>query len=215
MAWDMILNHPFYLVDWRILLHTMPLEGTSVEIVTAIQLLWDLIVAFFSSDAVGNLALLISAIIGVGGSYGLYSRRENRRKDRIRNGLKTELEQMSCLSKLEDDLESSDANPPQQEIPSESLPSPNELPTFVFESNTDEIARLDKDTASKAIEFYSSVMRCKQTISDIKNNAHYNNVDRENGAVRKVPMDRQKELYDSSGEIESQRKDLIEALKPE
>lgn len=193
----------------------MPLEGASGEIVSVLQVLWNALVTFFSSDAVGNLALLISAIIGVGGSYGLYSRRENRRKDRIRNGLKTELEQMSCLSKLEDDLESSDANPPQEEIPAESLPSPNELPTFVFESNTDEIARLDKETASKTIAFYSSLMKCKQAISDIKNSTHYNNGDEGNEGVRKVPMDRQKELYDSSGELESQRKELIEALKSE
>jgi hypothetical protein len=170
------------------------------------------LIGFFSSDAVGNLSLLISAIIGVGGSYKLYMIREKRRRKRIENGIRTEIKEMDCISSLQADLESSDADPPSERIPAGSLPNANEIPTMVFEANTDEIARLEQETASEMISFYSDVQVYKELIADIK--ADEGRAQKENGEDYhyQVPMDRHKELYDARGELETQRQELLQQL---
>jgi len=172
----------------------------------------DLLIQFLSSDAIGNAALLVSAIIGIGGSYKIYMIREARRRERIKNGIKTEIEEMNCLSDLKKNLESSDANPPSERIPAGTLPNANELPTMVFDANTDEIARLDQDTASEVISFYSDVKVYKSLISEIKNDEKRV----QNGSGRtsqyRVPIDKHKELYENRDYIEQKRNELLDEL---
>lgn len=166
----------------------------------------------FSSDAVGNIALLISAIIGVGGSYKLYMLRERRRRERIENGIRTEIEEMDCIASLQADLESSDAEPPTERIPAGSLPNANEIPTIIFESNADEISRLDQETASSIISFYSDVQVYKELIADIKaDEERAQSGDLEDDDYQ-VPIDRHKELYDNRGELEKQRQEILKKL---
>lgn len=53
-----------------------------------------------ANPGVGNLLLLIAAIIGVGGSYWLYERRLDDRRDATRRTLKAEIESTALLDTL-------------------------------------------------------------------------------------------------------------------
>lgn len=172
----------------------------------------NILIELLSSDAVGNIALLLSAIIGVGGSFTLYIIREKRRKQRIENGIRTEVEEMDCISSLKTDLESSDANPPSERIPAASLPNANEIPTKVFEANADEIVRLNQEAASKVISFYSDIQVYKELIADIKADEERAQQGDNGDRDYRIPMDRHKELYDAKGELEEQRKEVLKLL---
>lgn len=106
---------------------------------TALNLLWDLL----SQRAVGNLFLLLAAIIGVGGSYGLYWKRQKDRRDRLRHALKAELEAMDFFNQWPNEFE-------------DTVPSHSILSTKTYEANADGLGLLSKKEIDAIVDFYTS-----------------------------------------------------------
>ena len=104
-------------------------------------MIWQDILA---NPGVGNLLLLIAAIIGVGGSYYIYRSRMQGKKHAARRALKSELELMTVLTQWIEN----DEGVPQQCI----------LPTAAYKAHLENIGLLTDQEAEKLTSFYSQAI---------------------------------------------------------
>lgn len=100
-----------------------------------------------ANPGIGNLLLLIAAIIGVYGSYWLYQVRLDDRRDATRRALKAEIESASGLDTLirQDAISGS---PPEQIL----------HPTTAYEGHIEEIGLLDDEEIDLISVFYSNMI---------------------------------------------------------
>lgn len=117
---------------------------------------------------VGNLFVLLAAIIGVGGSYAVYWKRRRDEIKNLRSALKAEIEQMSYLGQLPEDWESNGYVPRQNKIPVELVPPPEHISTAVYEENASELGYLTADETEKVVEFYGMISYIKSLMSLIR-----------------------------------------------
>lgn len=125
-----------------------------------------------SNPGVGNLLLLIAAIIGVGGSYGLYKIRLNDRRDATRRALKAEIESNGILDTWIRQNEPT-GDPPAQVI----------QPTTAYEGHIDDIGLLTDQEIDLVGEFYSNSILLNDVIkwnreTDLKINLTPETIDR-------------------------------------
>jgi hypothetical protein len=97
-----------------------------------------------ANPAVGNLLILIAAIVGVGGSYYIYHIRLENRKKSARRALKSELESMTFFTQW---IEKS-----------ESIPQHSITTTMAYESHIETIGLLNDAEIDKLTTFYSSAV---------------------------------------------------------
>ncbi|WP_160134428.1 hypothetical protein [Halococcus salsus] len=97
-----------------------------------------------SSPVVGNIIVLLAAIIGVGGSYLIYRLRIKRRKSSARRAIRAELESMTFFPQWVDD----DSRQP----PTNSIGS-----TTAYESHAENIGLLQDVEVDSLTKFYSSL----------------------------------------------------------
>ena len=97
-----------------------------------------------SGPAVGNLLILIAAIVGVGGSYYIYHIRIEDRRNSARRALKSELESMTFFTQW---IEGSG------NIPSHSVCS-----TRAYDANIENIGLLTNEEIDSLTSFYSSAI---------------------------------------------------------
>lgn len=117
---------------------------------------------------VGNLFVLLAAIIGVGGSYLIY---QKRRKDEVKNlksALKAEIDQMSYLGQLPEDWASEGYVPREKKIPTELVPPPEHISTTVYEENASELGYLSAEETQKIVEFYGMISYIKSLMTLIR-----------------------------------------------
>lgn len=110
---------------------------------------------------VGNLFVLLAAIIGVGGSYAIYWKRRRDEIKNLRSALKAEIEQMSYLGQLPEDWESDGHVPRENKIPTELVPPPGHISTTVYEENASELGYLTAGETRKIVEFYGMISYVK------------------------------------------------------
>lgn len=117
---------------------------------------------------VGNLFVLLAAIIGVGGSYAVYWKRRRYEIKNLRSALKAEIEQMSYLGQLSEDWESNGYVPRANKIPVELVPPPEHISTTVYEENASELGYLTADETQRVVEFYGMISYIKSLMSLIR-----------------------------------------------
>lgn len=99
---------------------------------------------FLANPAIGNLLILIAAIVGVGGSYWVYHVRLEDQRNSARQAIKSELESITFLTKW---IEKSDG------IPQHSIST-----TVAYEAHAENIGLLTDTEIDKLTFFYSSVI---------------------------------------------------------
>lgn len=102
------------------------------------------ILKFLANPGIGNLLLLLGAVIGVGGSYWVHLRRLENRKKATRTALKAELSSMTFLDRWIDDMDAI----PQQRV----------LVTSAYEANAEYIGLLTDEEVEKITSFYSQAI---------------------------------------------------------
>ncbi|MGQ3411555.1 hypothetical protein ACT4ML_04735 [Natrinema sp. LN54] len=117
---------------------------------------------------VGNLFVLLAALIGVGGSYAVYWKRRRDEIKNLRSALKAEIEQMSYLGQLPEDWESEGYIPRKNRIPAELVPPPEHISTTVYEENASELGYLSAEETEKIVEFYGNVSYLKSLMTIIR-----------------------------------------------
>lgn len=98
-----------------------------------------------ANPGVGNLLLLITAVIGVVGTYGLYKIRLNDRRKATRRALKAEIESNRILDTWI-----------RQNEPIEEPPAQIIQPTTAYEGHIDDIGLLTDEEIELISEFYSN-----------------------------------------------------------
>lgn len=106
-----------------------------------------------ANPGVGNLLLLIAAVIGVYGSYYLYNKRLNDRREAMRRALKAEMESAFLLDTMIRKGTVGD------EVPSDEI-----HPTTVYEATVDEIGLLTDKEIGLITEFYSSAIATNKSL---------------------------------------------------
>lgn len=117
---------------------------------------------------IGNLFVLLAALIGVGGSYAVYRKRRRDEAKNLRSALKAEIEQMSYLEQLPDDWESAGYAPRENEIPPELVPPPEHISTTVYEENASKLGYLPAEETQRIVEFYGMITYIKSLMELIR-----------------------------------------------
>ncbi|MDB2287156.1 hypothetical protein PM038_18230 [Halorubrum ezzemoulense] len=105
---------------------------------------WELL----SKPAAGNLLILISALVGVGGSWLIYETKMDNRANAVRRSLIAEIDSNNII----DDLK---ADPPMHDVYS----------TAVYESVGSDIALLTDEEIEAVAEVYSHITKLRQSQS--------------------------------------------------
>lgn len=180
-------------------------RGGQVKTLLLILVLFVILVyvSFYTAKLAGNLnlepSLFAPALIAVLGSFALYLLRQHRLKSRMKIALKTELEQMGDLSSLPEDFEDIQTPPPNDDIPPEKVPTPESLPTTVYESSNSQLSLLEPWIYSKVVEFYTLILRHKPTLRKIH--------DGDNPI-----MANQEDLYHDAEKLRDKRQELLDNL---
>lgn len=102
-----------------------------------------------AEPAIGNLFLLVAAVIGVGGSWGLYFYRRKKTRETIRRSILKELESMEFSDQLEEAGGASD------------LPYSGVLVTKTYEQNSSDVGMLSSEEVESIVSFYSDAITLK------------------------------------------------------
>lgn len=105
------------------------------------------IVNVLSNPAVGNLLLVIAAVIGIFGSYGIYLKKKKDKKTALRSALKTELESNEVFDSW---IQTADGE--------DGAPSHLIQPTAAYESNTGNLGLLTDEEVEVITRCYSTAM---------------------------------------------------------
>lgn len=100
-----------------------------------------------SDPAVGNILILLAAIVGVAGSFGLYLYRRRKDAETIRRGLLQELESMQYFDNM-----NSDSSPPRGSV----------VVTTTYTENSAKIGFLEGDEMDAVVSFYSNAQRLEE-----------------------------------------------------
>lgn len=106
------------------------------------------------NPAVGNLLILLAAIVGVLGSFFLYSHKRDMNREKLRRGLLTELESMEYLERFSDDSV---------------IPHTGVLITTVYENNSSDLGLLTSSELEDVVSFYSKALLLKSLITTREN----------------------------------------------
>lgn len=106
------------------------------------------------NTAVGNLLILLAAIIGVGGSFGLYRYQRGKKREKLRRGLLTELENMEYLENLSDESV---------------VPHTGVLVTTVYENHSADLGLLTSSELEDVVSFYSKATLLQSLITSREN----------------------------------------------
>ncbi|MFC6763555.1 hypothetical protein [Natrinema soli] len=147
-------------------------------------------------------SLFIPAFTAVIGSFGLYFLRQWRRRKRIETALEAELNQMSDLKSLPDNLGELEPAPPDDDIPAEVVPTPEALPTDVYDSNLPELSLLHSWVYRDVVGFYTQLKRHKPTLREI----HLQKEEED------ITMSNQEDLYREAEELKEKRSKLLRKL---
>lgn len=110
------------------------------------------ILGVLANPGVGNLLLVIAAIIGVCGSYVLYKKRLKDRRKATRRTLKSEIESTKILDTW---IRKNEVN---------ELPAQIVHPTTAYENHVDEIGLLTDEEIELISEFYSEAILLNDTL---------------------------------------------------
>lgn len=126
------------------------------------------VLQFLNQPWIGNLFVLLAALIGVGGSYVVYQKRRNDEIKNLRSALKAEIKQMSYLGQLPEDWKSDGYVPPEHDIPTELVPPPDHISTTVYEENASKLGYLSSEETQKIVEFYGMISYIKSLMGLIR-----------------------------------------------
>jgi len=135
-----------------------------------------------SDPAVGNVIILIAAIIGVGGSYAIHRIRIRDRRSSTRRALKAELDSMIILDQWSDP--DRDTGIPYHQI----------VPTVAYENNLKDIGHLSDEEIDYVTIFYSSAVE----LGDVMTAHREATIDSGNKSTRLDPARREREDVISS-----------------
>lgn len=124
-----------------------------------------------SSQAVGNIALLVAAIIGVGGNWVLYEYKRNKKRSILRQSLHAEIKSMEPVlrgMKEQNDIVTMDPIDPR-----------SFLVDSVYRSSSGDLGLLTEEEVSALVEFYSTAISIQRVVGDDYHVA-YEQVDRRN-----------------------------------
>jgi hypothetical protein len=129
-----------------------------------------------SVDVGGFLGIFVPAIIGLMGSFWLYSYRREKKRDRLKISVRTELE---ALEEPIDDLadELADINPHEEDIHQSQVPPPSSLSTQIYEANVSELKLLSDELLRDILGFYTKLLKSKETIELLNEDGGGDNVD--------------------------------------
>jgi len=147
-----------------------------------------------------NPSLFIPASIAVIASFGLYFLRQWRRRRRVEAAIKIELNQMDDLTSLPENLDSLHPAPPDGEISAELVPTPESLPTHVYDSNIPQLSLLHRWVHRDVVDFYTILKRHKPTLRQI----HQENAS--------AAMADQEDLYRDAEDLKEKRKSLLDKI---
>lgn len=145
-----------------------------------------------------------STLTGVGASIVaaliVYFARQWWEKRKLRRALLTEVKQMEGIEDCAERIGEISEDPSSRPLDPSDVPSPNEIPTVIYESNAGRIGLLGSFLFSgelkEVVEFYSRVLRFKSVIADVKND--------------EVSDTDQEDLYDEIGSLSSDRDEIID-----
>lgn len=122
--------------------------------------IWNL----FQSRAVGNLALLLAAIIGVGGNFYLYRHKRKKRRQKLREAIHAELSSMkpvvNSIAKQKDIVRMDPVDPR------------SFLVSTVYDSSSDDLGLLSDEEVVSIVDFYSTGKSIQRLIGDDHNTAY-------------------------------------------
>ncbi|MFC7202342.1 hypothetical protein ACFQJC_02360 [Haloferax namakaokahaiae] len=127
------------------------------------------VIQILNSNATGNLVLLLAAVVGVVGNYGLYLRKRNNRAKTLRRSLYSEITSMRPVVQAmhrEKDAISMDPLDPR-----------SFLIDSVYQASSDELGLLTESEVSAVVDFYSTAISIQRIIGDNFHTA-YDQVDR-------------------------------------
>lgn len=165
---------------------------------------WSPIAGFFES--VGNFIATLpnTAVVGVAVSFAsamaVYAARQSWERQKLRQALLTEVQQMEGLEECSNQINRIDP-PPGRQIQPDDVPAGGTIPTVIYESNAGKIGLLrgplSEDELEPVVRFYSKVLRYKSIINNIRSEGQTSDADQE-------------DLYDSIGDIAEQRNQIVE-----
>ena len=103
-----------------------------------------------ANPAIGNLLILVAAIVGVGGSYFIYHTRLENRKNSARRALKSELESMTFFTQWLDEPEG--------------VLQHGITTTVAYKSHIETIGLLNDDEIDKLTTFYSGAISIEKLL---------------------------------------------------
>ncbi|KAB1185674.1 MULTISPECIES: hypothetical protein [Haloferax] len=166
------------------------------------------IVAQSSSSA----SLPDSTIIGVAASFVsaflVYSARQVWERKKLKRALLTEVGQMTGITDCANQMARLSKRPPGRQLQPDDMPSPDSIPTTVYEASAVNIGLLGGvfrgSELENAVDFYSKVTKYKGVIQRISESE---NVSEE------IPDTVQEDLYDNIGELEETRAEIVSRSK--
>lgn len=118
----------------------------------------DQVIRVISSNALGNVILLVAAVVGVLGNFLLYARKRHHRRGILRNSLHAEIRSMRPVVQsmhLQHDAISMDPIDPR-----------SFLVDSVYRASSDELGLLMESEVSAVVEFYSTAISIQRVIGD-------------------------------------------------
>lgn len=148
-------------------------------------------------------ALPDSTLVGIFASVGaaliVYTARQGWERRKLRKALLTEVEEMKGIQRCANRMEEISKDPSSRTLQPDDVPSPDSIPTIMYENNAGQIGLLGSffrtEVLEEVVEFYSEVARYKSIIADVR---------KEEASVAD-----QENLYDNISEIATKRNEII------
>lgn len=122
-----------------------------------------------SSQALGNLILLIAAFVGVGGNYWIYLKKRKKKREKLRQSLIAEI---SCMRDVVHSMKrQSDV------VTMDPLDPRSFLVDSVYQASSDDLGLLTDEEVRAVVEFYTTAISIQRVIGDDFHTA-YDQVDR-------------------------------------
>lgn len=157
-------------------------------------------VQYLQNPAVGNLFLLLASILGVFGSYFLYTKRRADSRNSLRRALAQELYQLEQINDASQNLQNLSNGPPGNRLSSSSVPPSEVFPTTVYEANAANLGLLPDQELEKVVDFYTTLLQHKGIIQGIRD------------GNRDVPMPDHEKIVDEFPELVEKRETLLQSL---